>query len=102
MRPLADQSRIAGAADEEPDLGLRGVDPLALAGALAVEERGEDRQREAVRAHPVEVRVAPAGRHRGLRAAPTSPTGRRTRSRSDRRCESGRTCPAPPMPDCWT
>src|SRR5262245_65663612 len=54
------------AADHETDLRLRGVDPLALARARAVEERAQHRQREAVGAHPVEIRIAPAGWNRWL------------------------------------
>ena len=61
-RPVED--RRTG--QEDPRLALRGVDPLALAGALAVIERAEQRQRVAVGAHPVEIGIAPADRHRRL------------------------------------
>src|SRR5439155_25446245 len=54
-RPVED--RRAG--QEDAGLALRGVDPLALAGALAVIDRAEQGQRVAIGAHPVEIGIAP-------------------------------------------
>jgi len=56
-----------GPGKEKPCLALRSVDPLALARALAVMERAEDRQGVAVGAHPIEIGIAPADGHRRLR-----------------------------------
>src|SRR5689334_60636 len=50
-RPVED--RRAG--QENAALALRSVDPLSLAGALAVIDRAEQGQRVAVGAHPVEI-----------------------------------------------
>src|SRR5262249_22148011 len=52
-----------GTADEEADLSLRRIDPLALTGARAVEQRAQHGKRKAVSSHPVEVAVSPARRH---------------------------------------
>src|SRR5215471_10000588 len=62
-RPVEDRR----ASQENARLALRGVDPLPLAGALAVIDRAEQRQSITVGPHPVEVGIAPADRHRRLR-----------------------------------
>src|SRR5277367_5237121 len=56
-----------GTGRENAGLALRGVDPLALAGALAVIDRAELGQRVTVGAHPVEIGIAETSRHRRLR-----------------------------------
>src|SRR5205823_2263141 len=52
------------AGEKDAALALRGVDPLSLAGALAVIDRTEQGQRVTIGAHPVEIGIAPAHRHR--------------------------------------
>ena len=68
---------------EQSGFTLRCVDPLTLAGTLAMIQRAEQRERVAVGAHPVEKRVAPADGHRRLRqprhvALPAERRGNRT------------------------
>src|SRR3984893_9245459 len=80
-RPVEDR----GASQENTRLALRGVDPLALASALAVIDRAEQCQRIAIGAHPVEVGIAPADRHRRLRhARHLALAAKRRRYRADR------------------
>src|SRR5580704_2922289 len=80
-RPVEDR----GASQENTRLALRGVDPLALAGALAVIDRAEQCQRIAIGAHPVEIRIAPTDRHRRLRQARhLALSAKRRRYRADR------------------
>ena len=55
------------AGDEEPHFGLRGIDPLAFARTVAVIQRAQHGQTKTVRAHPIEIRVAPARGHCRLR-----------------------------------
>ena len=62
--PVGRPVEEGGAADEQADFGLRGIDPLSFARAGPMEEAAEHGQGEAVGPHPVQVGVAPAGRHR--------------------------------------
>src|SRR5262249_24335923 len=58
-RPVED----GGAADEQADFGLRGINPLSFTRTGAMEQAAEHSQREAVCSHPIEVGVAPASWH---------------------------------------
>src|ERR1700728_1927120 len=62
-RPFED----ALCAKKDAGFTLRGVDALTFAGHRAVVERAEQGLRKAISAHPIEVGIAPPGRHRGLR-----------------------------------
>src|ERR1700722_3658093 len=56
-------------AEKDARLTLRGVDALAFARHRAIIERAEQGLRKAISTHPIEVGIAPPGRHRGLRQA---------------------------------
>src|SRR3984957_17077490 len=72
-------------AKKDARLTLRGVDALTFARHRAIVERAEQGLRKAIRAHPIEVGIAPPSRHRGLRQAPHMiPSGERAGDRPHR------------------
>ena len=64
---------------------MGGIDPLPLTGLIAVIQRAQDGQRIAIGAHPIQIRISPAHRHRRFRqAGHVALTAERRRYRADR------------------
>src|SRR5438874_13595380 len=80
--PIGRPVEYRRASEKYAALALRGVDPLSLAGALAVIDRTEQSQRVTIGAHPVEIGIAPAHRHR--RFGQTGHLGLSAERRGDR------------------
>jgi hypothetical protein len=67
MRLLADQSKMVVPLMNNPTSHCEASTHCPLGYARSMEESREDGQGEAVGLHLVQIRIAPAGRHRGLR-----------------------------------